>query len=860
MKDVLKTFQVSLFLMLLFSCQTVFALQSASLRVQVLDPSGDKVANAKVRLKKYKKVVFERHFTDKRQKILENLTLGEFVLEIEAKGFRRLNKKISIKPGTNELTFTLEIEKIIENVDIEKDAQEKSIKEILGGFYTKEQIEALPETPEGIKKALKNRYGPDTIIRIDGFSDRIPDKSRIASIRATISSYDAENHELGWTYVDIATKVVDESISGLLGFNFNDESLNARNTFSESRLPTQDRNISLFVFGNLLKNKSSFELFFFDVRKTNREQIIAVLPNGKISNSIDTQRDSTYFKFSVKQNLPNNHSGRLSYIFSNSGSDNLGVGGFNLPERAFSSNQREHTFQLSESGHIGKRFFNEFRAEYKYSSSEMTPQNTSPSINVLDAFSGDGAGNESQDKTHKFWLANNFLFGYKNQAIKIGGLIEFEKLSQLSRVNNNGTFLFSSLDDFIFNRPSRFTLSNGDRESNVTQVQIGAYIQDDIQIRKGLSLSLGLRYERQNNLKDANNFAPRVSFTWSPLKTGRITFRGGIGLFYNWFEPSTLSFIRSLGFSQPSEAIIINPSFSNPLSSGTKKILPRSFRKQAEDLKNPYVIHSSLGFGSNLNKKLSLRANYVFERGVNQFRSRNTNAPLNGARPNNDFGNIIQVETSGFFVRNSLDIGFSGIIRKGMGFGINYTLAKKESDVDGIFGLPSDNFNLRLDRSPANDDRRHRINSSISWRIRKGLLVAAIHNMNSPLPYSITTGRDDNGDTIFNDRPLGVSRNSERGAWQSQLDIGASWHFSFFKFKGERKSLTTMTSSDEIARDNSLIDNDKRFSIRLYVSARNILNQTNFTSFAGVQTSPFFGQPISASNPRRVDVGLRFNF
>ena len=98
MKDVLKTFQVSLFLMLLFSCQTAFALQSASLRMQVLDPSGDKVANAKVRLKKDKKVVFERYLTDKQQKTLENLTPGEFVLEIEAKGFRGLSKKISIKP------------------------------------------------------------------------------------------------------------------------------------------------------------------------------------------------------------------------------------------------------------------------------------------------------------------------------------------------------------------------------------------------------------------------------------------------------------------------------------------------------------------------------------------------------------------------------------------------------------------------------------------------------------------------------------------------------------------------------------------------------------------------------------------
>jgi len=36
----------------------------------------------------------------------------------------------------------------------------------------------------------------------------------------------------------------------------------------------------------------------------------------------------------------------------------------------------------------------------------------------------------------------------------------------------------------------------------------------------------------------------------------------------------------------------------------------------------------------------------------------------------------------------------------------------------------------------------------------------------SATPCTIRTGRDDNGGAIFNDRPAGVSRNSERGAAQ----------------------------------------------------------------------------------------------
>ena len=155
----------------------------------------------------------------------------------------------------------------------------------------------------------------------------------------------------------------------------------------------------------------------------------------------------------------------------------------------------------------------------------------------------------------------------------------------------------------------------------------------------------------------------------------------------------------------------------------------------------------SFGFDSKLDTRLHLRANYVFQRGTGQFRSRNINAPLNGVRPDNEFGNIIQVESSGFFVPQFPEYRFERSRPEGSGFWIKLHPGQKDIGFDGVFGLPSDNFNLRLDRSPANDDQRHRINSSISWKIRKGLLVTAIHNLRSPLPFNVTTGSDRNNDT-----------------------------------------------------------------------------------------------------------------
>jgi hypothetical protein len=41
----------------------------------------------------------------------------------------------------------------------------------------------------------------------------------------------------------------------------------------------------------------------------------------------------------------------------------------------------------------------------------------------------------------------------------------------------------------------------------------------------------------------------------------------------------------------------------------------------------------------------------------------------------------------------------------------------------------------------------------------------------SPRPYDIITGHDDNGDTVSSDRPVGMSRNSARG--DALADVGA---------------------------------------------------------------------------------------
>jgi hypothetical protein len=51
-----------------------------------------------------------------------------------------------------------------------------------------------------------------------------------------------------------------------------------------------------------------------------------------------------------------------------------------------------------------------------------------------------------------------------------------------------------------------------------------------------------------------------------------------------------------------------------------------------------------------------------------------------------------------------------------------------------------------------------------------------------------------------------------------------------------------------------------RFRISFNVFVQNLTNHTNLAGYSGVLTSPFFGRPTTAINPRRINVGLGLGF
>jgi len=256
------------------------------------------------------------------------------------------------------------------------------------------------------------------------------------------------------------------------------------------------------------------------------------------------------------------------------------------------------------------------------------------------------------------------------------------------------------------------------------------------------------------------------------------------------------------------------------------------------------------------------------------MRGLNLNARVNGIRPDPSVGNLIEVvgdatsrqDTLNIFSQISLTPPTMGIPKerwnwKRTSFGINYTLGKLENDIDGAFAVPPTG-NLAADWGPAGNDVRHRFNAFFGANWFRNLNANLNFQVASGTPYTIHTGLDDNGDSIFNDRPIGVGRNSVRGAAYFSLS-----GFFVYNIPIGQKKLGAMPPGIFItgAPGNFNVqtlaaDALPRFRMGIVVNAQNMANRSNYVGYVGTLTSPLFGQPTAVQGMRRIDVGLNFNF
>lgn len=859
-------------LYLLLSLLPFLVQSNASLEVTVKDPSGALINKAQVQLVRNGKPQATAQTNQRGEARFNKVAPGRYQVHIEAVGFKALDiDELDLSAGANQREVALEIDSIKVDVDVSDEAQVRNTNPNGPSFsnvMTADQIAQLPDDPDEFENAINQLAGPGAQMRVNGFrGGKLPPKSQIREIRFRLNPYAAENHDAGFGLVDIITKPGVNDWHGSFNFGFRDEALNGRQVFAPFRGPEQQRRFGLSLDGPLWKNHTSLFLnadgsLFFDARP-----IFATMPEGVFSDLAYRPSRRLNLDARVEHVLTKTHTARWQFQRNATLQNNLGVGDFDLPARGYSQDQTEYIGRFADSGVFGKRYFNELRFQTRWLNSDTRSVSIGRTLLVPGAFNDGSAQRRGGRRQLEFELADNVDYALEKHGVRFGGQLEAGSYQSDESTNAFGTFQFADLEAFEAGLPTQFTQRIGDPSLKYRQYQFGWYVQDDWRVRKNLTLSYGVRHELQNHVGGKFNVAPRLGFVWSPKKNGSITLRGGAGVFYDWFAATTYEQTLRVDGERQRDLVITNPGYPNPFSGGPQTIPPPSRIQTDPDLQIPYIAQFSLGLETNPWKRLRLMTNYQYQRGVHLLHGLNLNAPVPGlGRPDPAAGNITNIASSAYQSSHRLMVGIGPAkFVQGLFWNINYLFMRNTNEADSPFSLPSDNFNLHADRGPAANDMHHLISGFVSKRLPRGFAISTIFQATSALPYNLTTGFDDNGDTVINDRPAGVGRNSGRGKGRWEIGSRLSWGIDFGPNQqqnaaGPQIRMVRVGGGDGAAPPALPGAATKKYRMEFYAQAFNLLNHANLGAFTGVQTSPFFGQATSAQPPRRIELGMRMNF
>jgi hypothetical protein len=167
---------------------------------------------------------------------------------------------------------------------------------------------------------------------------------------------------------------------------------------------------------------------------------------------------------------------------------------------------------------------------------------------------------------------NTWKFGAGFSAYQNNTTYDYYGDGQFSFVGQGGIGTGNSFADFLVGIPNNF-FEAANAVNNLRSKAVYGFAQDEWRVKPNLTLSLGLRYEystpkldtqgrtfsivpgdqstrfpnaplglvfpgdkgapRGVNFPDRDNFAPRFGFAWDPSGNGKMSIRGGVGIFYD---------------------------------------------------------------------------------------------------------------------------------------------------------------------------------------------------------------------------------------------------------------------------------------------------------------------------------------
>jgi Carboxypeptidase regulatory-like domain/TonB dependent receptor-like, beta-barrel len=815
---------------------------------------------------------------------------GDYTLVVSLPGFQTVHKPVSLAAAASAAasvhTFTvpmhivLPIAALATNVHVNADTSEDLT-------ATDDNHDSSVLTTQDLKKLpiFDNDYATAMSAFLDdsasgtGGSGLIVDgaeanratvsASAVQEVRINQDPYSARYYWPGRGQMEIVTKSAADHYHGEFNFLFRDSALNAQNALAPSKPFEQRRIYEGSLTGPIFfAPKSSFLVSFNRAEEDLNSVVDADVvpttsnPSGILQANVPSPTRDTEYSIRAAHEFSDRNSGYAQYSYENWNGQNQGVGGQTLQQGGFGSDYHEDDVTLHFDSTLSAVFLNQLSVIGEHAQNSHNNTVEAPLISVAGYFSGGSAQNDYDATEYNFRLFDRVTWTHGRHLVQAGiGIPHIARRAYDDNTNSLGSYTFgptvdsdgtveaTALDNFVNNKPSNFTQNTGDVHFIYHQQEMGAFIQDQWKISDSFAITPGVRYDWQNFLAAKRlGFSPRVSFAWVLDKDSKLVLRGGGGVYYDRFGSSPiLDLVRYEDARRRSIQFSLDPSTEPatgcvPITDcETLSAQPANLAQLAPNAAIPYQMQ----YGFSIERQLGERATGVISvysaRGIHEFRSVDINAPTTASdyteRPDPNFGVIRQMQTAAFFEGNGLDISYRGRFNKYFtGFG-RYTWSHYANNTGGIGWFPQNQYAPNNEWSNANWDRRQRlgmyamINPESVFNISAGIFA------NSGRPWTVLTGTDPYGDGLFNARPDGVGRNTENNP--SYVDMDLRWGHEF---------PVTGNKSEDAPR------------LGFNAGAFNLLNHENPSSIDPVITSPTFGQVTSVGSPRRLQLGMRFEF
>jgi Carboxypeptidase regulatory-like domain len=352
--------------------------------------------------------------------------------------------------------------------------------------------------------------------------------------------------------------------------------------------------------------------------------------------------------------------------------DNL-LPGFNGDDRF-----RFRNVNLSDTYIPSPRTVNELRFGYGYASAVNAPENglETPRFLILGLVNFGALDRLPTARVFNVYQLSDIVSHVRGSHIlRLGGDLRIIHDNSIAASASRGVYTFPGLDAFLAAQPSSWVQSFGSTRRLFRTALYGLFVEDDWKATRSLTLNLGLRWDVQGALGEANDqssvldpalrapvgaagagrlgafrvggdaiganlfhLSPRLGFAWNP-GGGRFVLRGGYGIYWDAFTFAPLAASRfapplDYTFRLAGSQISGANSFDN-LINGTAPILAEAagavggfdnllnfggITTLDPHLANPYVQQFSLGVEYLVGASYLVRVGYVGTKGTHLTR------------------------------------------------------------------------------------------------------------------------------------------------------------------------------------------------------------------------------------------------